>query len=182
MGPWEMKATLPGPVTSWKKKLARLTDEEKELVEGFYRDVRGGRREKLRSLLDQIWFTAPLLRTVENQAAAGGRAYAYFFTARSGHGGELTTVLCHPEMDEAAADETFAKVIRKMWVQFAETGDPSLPEDISPDGRPKEWPPYDLTGRQVMILDESGIHPEKEAGGKLADRDRTYFLTRHYIF
>ena len=173
--------------TAWagdlmEKKLARLTDEEKELVEGFYRDVRGERREKLRSLLDQIWFTAPLLRTVENQAAAGGRAYAYFFTARSGHGGELTTVLCHPEMDEAAADETFAKVIRKMWVQFAETGDPSLPEDISPDGRPKEWPPYDLTGRQVMILDESGIHPEKEAGGKLADRDRTYFLTRHYIF
>ena len=140
-------------------------------VREFLKGRTGEQRQKIRHLQESGGAEQP-----------PGRAYAYFFTARSGHGGELTTVLCHPEMDEAAADETFAKVIRKMWVQFAETGDPSLPEDISPDGRPKEWPPYDLTGRQVMILDESGIHPEKEAGGKLADRDRTYFLTRHYIF
>ena len=162
-----------------EKKLAQLTDEEKELVESFCQDVRGENSEKLSSLLDQIWFIAPFLRTAENQTAAGGRAYAYFFTAQSGHGMELTTVLDHPEMNERAIDEGFAKTMRKMWVQFAKTGDPSLSED---NGKVKEWPLYDLKNRQVMVFDESGIRPEKESEIELLDWDRTYFLTKHYIF
>lgn len=33
-----------------------------------------------------------------------------------------------------------------------------------------------------MVFDEFNIHPEKEYGMKLVDRDRTYFLTRYYLF
>ena len=167
-----------------EKKLAQLTDREKELVESYFRDVKGERDEQLSSLLDQVWFIAPFVRTVENQTAAGGKAYAYFFTAKSGHGMELTTVLNHPEMDEAmggAVDETFAKTMRKMWVQFAKTGNPSLSPDVSPDGKENVWPVYDPQNRQVMIFDERNIHPEMETERKLVDRERTYFLTRYYI-
>ena len=75
-------------------------------------------------------------------------------------------------------DETFSKTIRRMWVQFAKTGNPSLSADLSPDGKAKEWPLYDLKDRKVMVLDEFNIHPEKESERKIVDWDRTYFLTK----
>ena len=53
--------------------------------------------------------------------------------------------------------------MRKMWVQFAKTGNPSLPAEISPDGAAKEWPLYDTENKYVMVFDEFDIHPEKEA-------------------
>ena len=165
-----------------EKKLAQLTDEERNLVESFYQDIDGENHDKLSILLDQVWFIAPFFRTVENQTMAGGKAYAYYFTTRSGHGMELTTVLDHPEMNDPAIDETFSKIVRKMWVQFAKTGDPSLSADISPDDKAHEWPRYDLKDRQVMVFDESDIHPEKESQIKLVDWDRIYFVTKHYIF
>ena len=72
--------------------------------------------------------------------------------------------------------------MRKMWVQFAKTGNPSLSADLSPDGRAKVWPLYDLKQKQVMVFDENNIHPEREASRKIVDWDRTYFLTKYYVF
>ena len=165
-----------------EKKYAQLTDVEKELVESYFLDIKEERIKQLSTLFDQIWFNAPFIRTVENQAATGGKAYAYFFRVRSGHGNELTTVLDHPEMNDPAIDETFSKTLRKMWVQFAKTGDPSLSADISPDGKSHEWPLYNLEDKQIMVFDEFNIHPEKEFEMKIVDRDRTYFLTKYYLF
>ena len=88
---------------------------------------------------------------------------------RSGHGIELSVVFNHPEetlVTGRALDETFCKTMRKMWVQFAKTGDPSLAADISPDGKAHEWPQYDLKDKYVMVFDEFNIHPEKEAERK----------------
>ena len=51
----------------------------------------------------------------------------------------------HPEVTDETGrvfDEAFSKTMRKMWVQLAKTGDPSLSADESPDGRAKEWPLY----------------------------------------
>ena len=78
-------------------------------------------------------------------------------------------------------DETFSKTMRKMWVQFAKTGNPSLSADISPDGKAKEWPLYDLENKEVMVLDEFDIHPDKESEVKIVDWDRSYFLTKYYM-
>ena len=102
---------------------------------------------------------------------------------RSGHAIELSTVFNHPEdtlVTGRQFDETFSKTMRKMWVQFAKTGNPSLPADISPDGKAYEWPLYDLKDKKVMVFDELNIHPEKESELKILDWDRTYFLTRYY--
>ena len=60
------------------------------------------------------------------------------------------------------------------------TGNPSLTADISPDGKAREWPLYDLKDKQMMIFDEHDIHVEKESERKLLDWDRTYFLTKYY--
>lgn len=157
---------------------------KKQCVRSF-RDIKGENSRQLSGLFDQIWFLAPFIRTVENQTAAGGKAYAYFFTVKSGHGNELTTVLNHPETNASLGwtiDEAFSKTMRRMWVQYAKTGNPSLSADISPDGKPHEWPLYNLEDKPVMVFDEFNIHPEKEYGMKLVDRDRTYFLTRYYLF
>ena len=172
------------------KKMAQMTDEEKALVESFCNDIKGESYEYTSRLFDQLVFIAPLFRLSENQTKAGGKTYNYFFTVESsvplmkcGHAVELSTVFNHPEQTFVTGrtfDETFSKTMRRMWVQFAKTGNPSLSATESPDGKAKEWPLYDLENKQLMIFDEFDIHPEKESQRKIIDWDRTYFLTKYY--
>jgi para-nitrobenzyl esterase len=172
------------------KKMAQMTDEEKALVESFCNDIKGEPYEYTSRLFDQLVFIAPLFRLSENQTKAGGKTYNYFFTVESsvplmkcGHAVELSTVFNHPEQTFVTGrtfNETFSKTMRRMWVQFAKTGNPSLSASESPDGKAKEWPLYDLENKQLMIFDEFDIHPEKESQRKIIDWDRTYFLTKYY--
>ena len=174
----------------WAENRNQLTDEEKALVESFCKDIKGESYEPLCRLYDQIWFFAPLFRVLENQAQAGGKSYAYCFTVessvpliKSGHAVEISTIFNHPEetyVSGRAFDETFSKTMRKMWVQFAKTGNPSLSAEISPDGKAHEWPLYDSKNKSIMVLDEFNIHPSKESELKLVDWDRCYFLTKYY--
>ena len=172
------------------KKMAQMTDEEKALVENFCNDIKGEPYEYTSRLFDQLVFIAPLFRLSENQTKAGGKTYTYYFTVESsvplmkcGHAVELSTVFNHPEQTFVTGrtfDATFSKTLRRMWVQFAKTGNPSLSATESPDGKAKEWPLYDLENKQLMIFDEFDIHPEKESQRKIIDWDRTYFLTKYY--
>ena len=172
------------------KNITRLTAEERELVENFCKDIRGEVYDPLCRLYDQIWFIAPVFRQTENHIMAGGKSYNYYFTVessvplmKSGHAVELSAVFNHPEqifVTGRAFDETFSRTMRKMWVQFAKTGNPSLSADQSPDGKAKDWPLYDLGDKQLMIFDEFDIHPEKESQRKILDWERTYFLTKYY--
>ncbi len=174
----------------WAKNSVLLTDKEKALVESFCKDVKGERYEQLCRLYNQIWFIAPLFRISENQTKAGGKSYTYYFTVessvplmKSGHGVELSLIFNHPEETLVAGrafDETFSKTMRRMWVQFAKTGNPSLSADISPDGKAHQWPLYDLKNKEVMVFDEFNIHPEKESQRKILDWERTYFLTKYF--
>lgn len=175
------------------KKLAQLTNKEKRLVEDYCRNAKDVSPDysAINRLFDQIVFIAPLFRLSENQTKAGGKSYTYFFTVesafpllKSGHAVELSTVFCHPEETLVTGrqfDETFSKTLRKMWVQFAKTGNPSLSADISPDGKAKEWPLYDLKDKKVMVFDEFDIHPAKESDVNIVDWDRSYFLTKYYM-
>ena len=174
------------------KKLAQLTNEEKALVESYCQDVKDATAEYSATsrLFDQITFIAPLIRLSENQTKSGGKSYTYFFTPESslpllrcGHSVELPVIFNHQEITLEMGwtfDATFSKTMRRMWVQFAKTGNPSLSADQSPDGKAKEWPLYDLENKQLMIFDEFNIHPEKESQRKILDWDRTYFLTKYY--
>lgn len=99
------------------------------------------------------------------------------------HASELAGIFIHPEENLFTGrvfDETFSKTMRKMWVQFAKTGDPSLSAEISPDGKAHEWPLYDLKDKKVMVFDEYDIHSEKESGIKIVDWERTYPLTKYF--
>ncbi len=172
------------------KTFTVLTDEEKALVDSYYKDIKGESYEPICKLYNQIWFAAPMFRILENQAQAGGKSYVYYFTVesskplmKSGHAVELSTIFNHPEETYVAGrafDETFSKTMRRMWVQFAKTGNPSLSADISPDGKAHEWPLYDSKNKGIMVLDEFNIHPSKESELKLVDWKRCYFLTKYY--
>ena len=171
-------------------KMAQLTDEEKALAESFCSDIEGDTIERDSRLFDQIWFIAPLFRMSELQTKAGGKSYTYYITVessvplmKSGHAIELSTVFKHPEETYVTGrqfDETFSRTMRKMWVQFAKTGNPSLTAEDSPDGKAKVWPLYDTENKGLMIFDEFNVHPEKESERKILDWERTYFLTKYY--
>ena len=171
---------------------AQLPEEEKARVDSFCKNAKDVTPEYTSDLrlLEQIVFVAPLYRLSENQTAGGGRVFTYFYTPESSvplmrcaHTSEISTVFNHPEetfMTGRRLDETFSKILRRLWIQFAKTGDPSLGADISPDGKAHEWPPYDPEDRQVMILDEFNIHPEKESERKILDWEGVYPLTEYY--
>ena len=172
------------------KKIAKLPEEDRERVRGFLSSAEGEDYERDSRLFSQLWFNAAHIRLSEAQTKGGGKSYTYYFTPEStlpymkcGHATELASVLKHPEetvFTGRAYDETFSKTMRKMWVQFAKTGDPSLSADISPDGKAHEWPLYEPQERQVMVFDEFDIHPEKESERKIVDWDRTYPLTKYF--
>ena len=172
------------------EKYARLlTDEEKAKIESYCKDGAKEDWERGSRLLTQSWFSVGTVMMSENQTKAGGKSYTYFYRVessdpilKSGHGEELPIVFCHPDMTGGRPyDETFSKIMRKMWVEFAETGNPSLSADLSPDGKAKEWPLYDLKDKQVMVLDEFDIHPAKESEVGIVDWDRSYFLSKYYM-
>ncbi len=171
------------------KRFAQLSDKEKALLESYYNGLEGGEFERTSNLFSQSWFIAPQIRLSEEQTKGGGKSYTYYFTAesklpmiKSGHAIEVAIIFDNKE-DAAAAeadfDENFCKTMRKMWVQFAKTGDPSLSADISPDGKAKVWPLYDTENKQVMVFDEFNIHAEKESALKIVDWDKTYFLSNY---
>ena len=187
----------PEPFNEWASevkamKYAPMTDEERALADGFFNSIQGESYEPYTRLFSQIMFNAPCVRMSEEQTKAGGKMYTYHFTVesslplmKSGHGVSLPAMFKHPDMDGdtgRAFDETFSKTVRKMFVQFAKTGNPSLTAELSPDGKAKVWPLYDLKDKQVMVLDEFIIHPEKESQRKIVDWERTYFLTKYFSF
>ena len=172
------------------RRIAELPEEDKERIKRFLSSAEGENYEKDSLLFSQLWFNAAHIRLAEAQAKGGGKSYTYFFTPESslpymkcGHATELASVLKHPEQNDCtgrAFDETFSRTMRKMWVQFAMTGNPSLSADISPDGKAHEWPLYDPQDRKVMVFDEHNIHPAKESEVKVVDWDRTYPLTKYF--
>ena len=173
------------------EKLAQCTEEEKALAESFCENAPGEDYEKLSRFLDQYWFNAPLIRTAENQVKAGGKTYVYYFRVessiplmKSGHAVELSELFNHAEETLVTGrqfDKTFSKTMRKIWVQFAKCGNPSLTADLSPDGKAKEWPLYDLKEKNVMGFDEFDIHADKESSMNIVGWESTYFLAKYYV-
>ncbi len=173
-------------------RMAKLPEEEKALIKSFAEDAKGEAYDSDSRLLSQIWFNAASVRLSEEQTKGGGRVYAYYFTPEAaipimkcGHAIELAIVFNHPEQTAdigRSFDGNFTKIMRKMWVQFAKTGDPSLGADISPDKKAYEWPLYETENKKVMVLDEFDIHPQRESERKIVDWDRTYPMTKYYWF
>ena len=89
---------------------------------------------------------APLLKITAHKADQNGApVYSYVMTygaPQSTHGSEIPLIF-----DNTTAEkEAMAVIMRKIWAQFARTGDPTI------EGLPA-WEPYTREGGAVMILD-----------------------------
>ena len=172
-----------------KKYAHLLTDEERAKIESFCKEGAVEDWDPDSRLFGHSWFIEGAIKMSESQTKGGGKSYTYYYRVessdpirKSAHFEEVPIVFAHPEMIEGRQyDATFMKTMRKMWVQFAKTGNPSLSASESPDGKAKVWPLYDLKDKQVMVLDEFDIHPTKESDVKIVDWERTCFLTKYYM-
>ena len=172
------------------RKIANLPDEDKVRVENYCDSVQGENYEIDSRLFSQLWFNAAHIRLSEEQTRGGGKSYTYYFTPESslpfmkcGHATELASIFNHPEetgFTGRAYDEKFSTIMRKMWIQFAKTGDPSLSADISPDGKAYDWPLYDLKKKKVMVFEEYNIHADNESALHIVDWNNTYPLTKYF--
>ena len=187
---WEVEGFKAWAADRKTKKFAHLlTEDEKAKIESYCKEGAVEDWEPDSRLFGHSWFIDGSIKLAESQTMGGGKCYTYFYRVessdpirKSAHFEEVPIVFAHPEfVDGRPYDPTFSKAMRQMWVQFAKTGNPSLSADISPDGKAKEWPLYDLKDKQVMVLDEFDIHPAKESDVKIVDWDRTFFLTKYYM-
>ena len=134
--------------------------EDKRRIKAFLaimpKEGEDGRLWQLTELYNELLFRLPAIRQAQAHAAYGNAVYMYYWKRPSKlpdlgacHAVELAYVFNNPDetiYTGEKIDEAFAAQIQQMWVNFAQTGDPSLP-DVS-------WEPYTRESRKTMILDE----------------------------
>lgn len=103
--------------------------------------------------LNDLMFRGPAIEMAQRHAAAGGKTYLYCWAAGLGipmygacHGCEVCYVLNTGRQikNGEAPDPALASKVQQMWVNFATTGNPSIPAYY--------WPAYETTRRPVMFI------------------------------
>lgn len=173
-------------------RFSTMPQEDVELAKEFMNITSGNKFHKTFKFGDQMFFIAPVFRVSENHAAAGGRMYHYFFRVEtnmpfflSGHAAELPAVFNNPQdvfFSGRPYDDTFNHTMQRMWVNFAKKGDPSLTAEESPTGKAIQWDRYDSETKPIMVFDEFNVHQGTEGDYGIVDWERTYPLTKYFIF
>ena len=176
----------------YENRFKTMPAEDVEKAKSFMDITLGNKFRKVFKLGDQVFFIAPVFRVSENHAAAGGRTYHYYFRVEnpkpyflSGHAAELPAVFDNPEdtfFSGRTYDETFSHTMQCMWVKFAKTGDPSLTAEESPTGQAIHWDLYNSETKPIMVFDEFCVHQGIEGDYGIVDWERTYPLTKYYVF
>lgn len=173
-------------------KFSTMPPEDVEKAKSFMDITSGNRFHKTFKFGDQVYFLAPVFRMSENHTASGGNTYHYLFRVEttmthflSGHAAELSAVFNNPQdvfFSGRPYDDTFNHTLQRMWVNFAKKGDPSLTAEESPTGKAIKWDPYNSDTKPMMVFDEFNIHQGIEGDYGLIDWERTYPLTKYFIF
>ena len=169
-----------------------MTPEDVEKAKSFQDNTSGNTFHKTFKFGDQMFFIAPVFRVSENHTAAGGMTYHYYFRVEtsmtyflSGHAAELPAVFNNPQdtfFSGRPYDDTFIHTMQRMWVNFAKKGDPSLTAEESPSGKALQWDLYNSDTKPIMVFDEFNVHPGIEGDYGIVDWERTYPLTKYFIF
>jgi para-nitrobenzyl esterase len=175
-----------------ENRFAAMSEEDLEKARAFLDNTPGNALYKTRSFGDQMIFITPAFRMSENHTAAGGRTYHYYFRVESsitnylsGHAAELAAVFNNPQetfFSGRAYDDAFNHTMQRMWVNFAKTGDPSLTAGESPTGKAIQWELYNSDTRPIMVFDEFNVHQGYEPDYGIVDWERTYPLTKYFVF
>ena len=179
-------------IKRFEHRFETMPPEDVAKAREFMDVTAGNRYHKVFKLADQIYFVAPAYRMSENHSAAGGRTYHYYFRVEnprpywlSGHASELPAVLNNPQdtfFSGRAYDDTFNHTMQRMWVNFAKTGDPSLTAEESPTGEAIHWDLYNSETKPIMVFNEFNVYQGVEGDFGIVDWDRTYPLTKYFVF
>ena len=133
--------------------------------------------------LNELMFRGPAIEMAQRHAASGGRTYLYTWLVPlvgndtkygACHGAEVCYVLNTGRQIKhgEAPDPQLANQVQQMWVNFATTGNPSIPGHY--------WPAYDTTQRASMLIASDTLMVEND---RLAGQRRLIApLMREYIF
>ena len=167
----------------FENNVARLAERDKLAVEKFLAMQGGGLWAK-QEFYDELLFRLPAVRQAAAHQARGGKTYMYYWTYPSSigvmgacHAVELAYVFGN--LNETIytgdnVDPDLADTVQRMWVSFARTGDPSLPD--------LPWPQYDAQHRRTMLLGADVKVEEKplEAQRKLLEPLTDYHFNGCY--
>lgn len=109
-------------------------------------------------LLNDLMFRGPAIEMAQRHAAAGGKTYMYYWTKPLSdpiygacHGCEVSYVLNTGRQIKSGDQHNpaLAAAVQQMWVNFATTGNPSIPNYY--------WPAYEPNQRATMFFGDT-IH------------------------
>ena len=130
--------------------------------------------------LNEVMFRGPAIEMAQRHAASGGRTYMYSWLVPVGdpvygscHGSEVCYVLNTGRQikNGEAPDPLLASQVQQMWVNFAATGNPSMPGHY--------WPAYETTQRASMLIARDTLQVENDRLGN--QRQLIAPLMREYI-
>jgi len=164
----------------FENNLARLTPEDRDLVERFLAMQSDERIWNLSEFYNELLFRVPALKQAQLHAENGGKAYNYRFTVS---GADETLGACHAMelayvFDNLGAtiytggrvNEELANTIQQLWVSFARTGIPRA-DGIS-------WDLYEPDTRLTLILGDE-VRMESDVNGE--QRELIEPLLRYYF-
>ena len=142
--------------------IKKLKEEDFERVKVFMKKTSGYKAKRITEFYNEIMFRLPAILQAEYHANNNGNIYMYYWKEESKiplykacHAVELAYVFYNIEdtvYTGEKADESLARAVSTMWVNFAKTGNPSL-DDI-------EWKKYDSESRSTIIFKANNIKME----------------------
>lgn len=148
----------------YKADIAQVSKEDLTNIKSFMKIAKGNKIARISEFYNEIMFRLPAIRQAEGHSSNGGNIYMYYWKEeskiplyRACHAVELAYVFYN--IDETIytgekADESLARTVSNMWVNFAKTGNPST-EDII-------WNKYDEKERKTIIFKKDNIKEESD--------------------
>ena len=168
----------------WCRSITMTLDSAQRRHANLYLDDEEIQNTSLHSatvdFLDDLMFRGPAIEMAQRHATAGGTTYLYCWAEGVGipmygacHGCEVCYVLNTGRQikNGEAPDPALASKVQQMWVNFATTGNPSIPGCY--------WPAYETTRRPVMFIAFDTIEVVNDHLGK--QRQLIAPLMKEYI-
>ena len=157
-----------------------ISPPDRENIRQTFRKIRMDRPWRVTEFYNETIFRLPAIAVAESHAKAGGNTYMYYWRYPSAHPDwgachavELAYVFNNLDQTIYTGDNIdpgLAANVQAMWVNFAKTGNPSIPD--------LEWKKYDPVQRETMMLD-STCYMEKNP--KALQRELLFSLNKYYL-
>ena len=140
----------------------KMSDDERARFEQFETSLTGDEYDTMLEIVNYISFHCANRFEAKTHAERGQNAYVYFFTEESNnpdllsyHAFELGYVFGDIWTDEVKDEEeawALSRIMQKMWVNFALTGDPSIKKGDVEGVDEIRWEKYDVDEKKVMVI------------------------------